>query len=120
MLNLKLKAIVPNSDFRKSEKTLYDAFINSRSYPGDLKSGEAFLFLSKTGNQLLWFFSQVHMIQETKGRGVLHDVYDSRKWRITGGTWHPYMLADYAEHSGIRLLGIKRFEEIHDERRNKR
>jgi len=118
MIRLRLKAIIPSADFRKSEATLHDAFLRSRSYPGDLRKGECFLFLSKSGNQLLWFFTQVTRIEGYKGAEI--KVYDSRRWRLTGGTWHPYMLANYAEKAGIDLVGIKRFEEIIDERRGKR
>jgi hypothetical protein len=117
-MKLRLKAIIPNADFRKSEATLHDEFLRSRNYPGDLRKGECFLFLSKSGNQLLWFFTQVSQIKGFKDAEI--EVYDSRKWRVTGGTWHPFMLANYASEVGIELVGIKRFEEIIDERRRRR
>ena len=116
-MRLRLKAIVPNTDFRKSEATIINGFKRSRSYPGDLNSGEAFLFLSKTGNQLLWFFNNGAEIEGFMQRVI--QIIDSRKWRVTGGIWHPFMLANYAEEAGIELVGIRRFEEIYDERRRR-
>ena len=113
-MKLKLKAIIPRTDFRKSETTIINEFRRSRSYPGDLASSECFLFLSKTGNQLLWFFDNGSSIEGIRSE---IDITDSRKWRVSGGTWHPYMLANYAEAAGIELVGIKKFEEIYDERR---
>lgn len=115
-MRLKLRAIVSDADFRKNEATLYEEFKASRSYPGKLRANECFLFLSKSRNQLLWFFSDVRM---TDGWTKQIAVYDSRRWRIKSGTWHPFMLANYAADVGIELVGIKRFEEIHDERRRR-
>ena len=117
MLKLRLKAIIPRADFRKSEETLYREYAKSRAYQGQLKRGEAYLFWSKSGNQLLWFFRDPSAIEGSKYE---YEVVDSRKWRVTGGTWHPFMLANYAEEVGIDLIGIKRFEEIIDEQRGKR
>lgn len=117
-MKLKLKAIISDADFRKSEVTLYDEFLWSKSYPGDLNKNECFLFISKTGNQLLWFFTQIKEIDGYKGKPT--NIFDSRKWRIVNGVWHPFMLANYASEVGIELVGIKRFEEIYDDRKTKR
>ena len=118
MTRIRLKAIIPSADFRKSEHTIFRDFAKSRKYPGPLKKGEGFLFLSKTGNQLLWFFKEPTSI--TSFKDVERSIVDSRRWRVTGGTWHPFMLADYAVEAGIELVGIKRFEEIFDERRGRK
>lgn len=115
---MRLKAIIPNTDFRRNEATIIFDYMKSRSYAGDLKAGECYLFLSKTGNQLLWFFNNVVEIDAYAER--VFDVVDSRKWRVTGGTWHPFMLANYAAEVGIELIGIKRFEEIMDEQRRRK
>lgn len=118
MLRLRLKAIIPSADFRKSEWTLYNEYVNSRAYAGSLKKGEAYLFLSKSKNQLLWFFRDPTTIAGFND--IDQNIVDSRKWRVTSGIWHPFMLANYAEEAGIDLVGIKRFEEILDEQRRKR
>ena len=118
MLRIRLKAIIPDADFRKSEWTLYNDYAKSRAYAGPLKKGEALLFLSKSKNQLIWFMRNPTTVE---GFNEIHqNVVDSRRWRVTSGVFHPFMLANYAEEVDIDLVGIKRFEEIFDGQRRKR
>jgi len=82
-------------------------------YPGDLKKGEAFLFLARGGNQVVFVFRDPTI--EFEGQRVARRVIDSRRLRLDGGTWNPYMLQNYANEIGLHLVGIKRFEQVHDE-----
>jgi len=109
---LRLKAVMRVS-FQRSEKTNLDIFKRAPHYPGDLKSGEAFLFLSMTGDQLLFIYRNPIDFMGPAGKTWV--VTDSRKLRLSGGTWNPHMLQNYAHELGLDLVGIKRFEQIHDE-----
>ncbi|MCK5617304.1 hypothetical protein KAR91_86370 [Candidatus Pacearchaeota archaeon] len=113
MDRIKLKAI-KYVDFRKSEWTNYQEFKKSKKFPGELTHNEAFLFISNTGNQLIWMLNVAN--------GPLgHRIVDSRRWRFTGtSSWNPLMLANYAEEVGIELIGIKKFQEIFAANYNKK
>ena len=110
---LRLKGVIACS-FSRSEATNLNLYRTTPSFPGDLKKGEAFLFISKTGNQIIFVFHAVELEEEN---GKMREVIDSRRLRLPhGATWHPYMLQNYAESVGLHLVGIKRFEEIYKER----
>jgi|APSaa5957512576_1039674.scaffolds.fasta_scaffold96763_2 hypothetical protein len=111
---LRLKGVITCS-FARSEATNLNLYRTTPSYPGDLKKGEAFLFLSKTGNQIIFVFHAVALEEED---GKIREVIDSRRLRLPhGATWHPYMLQNYAEEVGIHLIGIKSFKDIYEDRR---
>ena len=109
---LRLKAVIQCS-FCRSEATNLDLFRQEAHYPGDLKKGEAFLFLAKSGNQVVFIFRDP--VLEFEGEKKARRVIDSRRLRLDGGSWSPYMLQNYANHVGLNLIGIKRFEQVHDE-----
>jgi len=111
MINLKLKAIKFDVDFRKNEWTNYQEFKKSKKFPGELANNEAILFVSKSRNQLIWV---LNIFEDEK------IIVDSRRWRIFGGTWEPLMLQNYAESAGLHLVGLRRFEEIYAAHREKR
>ena len=114
MMNLRLKAIKFNTDFRKNEWTNFKEFKKSKRFPGELKANEAILFVSKSGNQLIWI---LNVADAESGRQIV----DSRRWRITGSqSWNPMMLQNYAEKVGIHLVGLKRFEELYEADREKK
>lgn len=117
--NLRLKGVATVS-FIRSEATNLELYKKQPHYPGDLKDGEAFLFLSKSGNQLVFLFRPPILFEkkdENTGEVIKTlQVVDSRRWRLpSGSTWHPYMLQNYANEVGIHLVGIKRFETIYAE-----
>ncbi len=120
MMRVRLKAIKFDVDFRKTELTNYDTFSRSRSFPGQLSANEVYLFISKSGNQLVWILnmSEVDAPRPNKRGRTNRRMIDSRKWRIEGGTsWSPMMLQNYAQDVGLDLVGFKRFEDLYDERR---
>ena len=116
LTKLRLKGVITCS-FGRSEATNLALYQDSGKYPGDLKKGEAFLFISKGGNQILFVFNTIELkvdTQHRKGDGsTTRGVIDSRRLRLDGGTWHPYMLQDYANEVGIHLVGFRRFEDVH-------
>ena len=115
---IRLRAIRFDVDFRCSEWTNYETFRRSKKFPGELRPHEAFLFVSKKGDQLVWIMN-VGEYEFENGRLLTRNIIDSRRWRITsGGTWNPMMLADYAEEVGIDLVGIKKFADLYIESRS--
>lgn len=112
LTQLRLKGVIQCS-FSRSEATNLALFRQEPHYPGDLKTGEAFLFLAKTGNQVIFVFRDPEVL--FADQKVVRRVIDSRRLRLDGGTWSPYMLQNYANLVGIHLVGIKRFEQVHDE-----
>jgi len=108
MTRLRLKAVIQCS-FVRSEASNLALFRKEGHYPGDLRKGEAFLFIAKGMNQVVFIFKTF----KVEGRTVV----DSRRLRLDGGTWNPMMLQNYANAVGINLAGVKRFEQIHDEMR---
>lgn len=115
-MRIRLKGIRFGMDFRKSELTNYDAFRKSKSFPGDLGKNEAYLFVSKGQNQLVWILNLIEIETERKDRRMI----DSRRWRLEGGTWNPLLLQNYANEAGIELIGIRRFEEIYEEQKDRK
>lgn len=109
-MKIRLVAIRFGVDFRKSELTNYE--IHRRSLP-PLGSQEAFLFVSRSENQLVWI---LNFGDTTTANGKLAEIIDSRRWRLTRGTWNPDMLYDYAEEIGIELINKKSFREKFEER----
>lgn len=102
---VKLKAVVLCS-FVKSELTNLREFQEHRSYPGDLKPGEVFLFLSRGGNQVIFILDDTEVVN-----GHAYPTVDSRRWRMEGGTWDPMMMQEYAGKVKLHLKGIKSFKE---------
>ena len=112
---LRLKHIVQDVDFRKNELTTYEAWHVSKNFTDDPKLGEAIMFVSKSGNQLLWVlhYNPESLVLKTNRRSI-----ESLKFRVSGGYWNPMLLANYAAEVGIELEGIKRFEESFNELRS--
>jgi len=116
LTRLRLKGVVTCS-FARSEATNLGLYRTTTKFPGELNKGEAYLFISKGGNQVLFMFKTVVLevdVQHRRGDGTnTRGVIDSRRLRLDGGTWHPYMLQNYANEVGIDLIGFKRFEQVH-------
>lgn len=117
MMSIRLKGIVQDVDFRYNELSIYEKFRKSKSFVADPRVGEAILFVSKNGNQLLWVlgYDEDVMVQKTSRRRI-----ETLRLRVSGGYWNPLMLADYAENVGIQLEGLKKFEEVYEASRAKK
>lgn len=115
-MKIRLKAISFDADFRFSEFGIYDTFRKSKKFQGDLRAGEAYLFVSGTGNQLLWVLNIGGITSKGANAKGSFDrrVIDTRRMRIEGRTaWHPMMLQNYANSVGLEIVGFKRFEEVY-------
>ena len=60
---------------------------------------------------------EIETENKNKRGEFVRKVYDSRRWRIQGGSWHPTMLADYAHDAGIDLVGFRSLKQQFDDRR---
>ena len=108
MRELRLKLIV-HADFRKSEKTNFLELQKSGKLPR-LRKGEGVLFISKSNDQLV-FVENIDEFDVETDHGMRHaKVVASQRFRISGTTWNPLMLQNYAERAGFKIPGIKRFE----------
>jgi len=113
LTQIRLKGVVQCS-FIRSEVTNLALYEQEGHFPGELGEGEAFLFISKQGNQVIFVFRDPLNFDVS---GKIRNVTDSRRLRLESGTWSPYMLQNYAEAVGLHLVGIKRFEQVHAEMR---
>ena len=98
------------ADFRKNARTLYDEVRrNKKLWNGPVGKGECYVFVSHSGNQIL-FVLGVHSVASRKNTRfeVEREVLDYRCWRIESGTFDPRMLEDYANRVGLSL-GLKTF-----------
>jgi hypothetical protein len=110
MMKLRLKGIFQEVDFRYNELSIYERYRKDRSFQGDPKLGETYLFVSTSGNQLLWVlrYEDKVLVHKTMRKRI-----ETLRFRVSGGSWNPLMLANYAEEIGITLEGIRKFEEIY-------
>jgi len=95
---------IERADFRKSEQTNFVEV--QRRQKLELGAKDVVMLISTKGNQLVF----VHGFDQYQN-GVTRQILRSERLRLTSGTWNPLMLANYAESVGIKIDGIKRFEE---------
>jgi hypothetical protein len=116
-MKLRLKAIIQDADFRYNELNMYEQYRKTKAFTGDPGRNEAFLFVSKRGNQLVWILNYEPgvLVQKTERKRI-----ESLRMRVSGGYWNPLMLANYALAVGIELEGIKRFEEAFAARKSRK
>ncbi len=115
MEKLRLKQIIPVR-FNCADSTNFKELYQSRTYRPilrSLKPGECVCFISKGDNCLA--FVQGFVKGKSK-EGKEWVIFPSRRHRIERGPglsdkFEPLMLANYAKHLGIELVGIKLFEE---------
>lgn len=113
LTKLRLRGIITCS-FTRSEATNLALYQADPGYPGDLRTGEAFLFIAKGLDQVAFVFRPVTVTGEGE---IKRTVFDSRRLRLDGGTWHPYMLQTYAEAVGLQLEGVRKLDQILDSQR---
>ena len=108
-IKVRLRRIV-RGNFRKSERTLFEEL------PAHVRRGlsntDAVCFVSSGGNQLVFVYGFTN-VGLTKNTGTVRrrfGIVTSIRLRLTGSTWSPEMLQNYAADCGIELEGIKRFE----------
>ena len=117
-MKIRLKAIKFGVDFRKNELTNWNIFRKSKDYKriGTLTRSEAVLFVSVSGNQLLFILNTTKLNRSYQRGGFIYEleprqVIDTRRLRLEGtAPWNPMMLSNYAKSVGLELIGFKSFE----------
>ena len=90
--------------FGKSELTNWVDILRRRPQLGRLKADDVVLLVSKGGNQLV-FLHGFDVLEEQK-------ILRSTRLRIAGGArWNPLMLVNYANSVGLKITGLKTYEE---------
>lgn len=111
-INATLRRIVWPADFRRNEVSLLAAL--PRGWLGSLRGNDCIVFVSGTGNQVLFVWRPV-VVGTIAGttRYAEHEriAYVSSRLRLNVGTFNPEMLANYAAAVGLNFDGIERFEE---------
>lgn len=111
MERLKLRGIY-EANFCYSDRTLFDNLRKDRkAYQGDLRGGDTYVFLSRTGDQILFILGD----RKVKRGKTWVRLLDSRRWRIQDPPFTGLMLENYANEVGI-TLGLKRLEQWFEER----
>ena len=99
---------IETADFRRCDLSLFQLFYqNHMLLTQSLKKDDVVVFVSKKGNQLLFVHGFVHI--------DLRTALVSTRYRLTSGTWNPLMLANYAKAAGLKIQGLKLFEEHYKE-----
>ena len=107
MMTIRLRAVV-EEHFGMSERTMYDKALQAKRAP-KLQAGEAIMFASLSGNQIIWVL-----------KPVFEDALVSIRSRKLRGEWSPDMIGEYAKEAGFRLEGLAGFEEIYTARLNRK
>ena len=123
-MKIKLRAVVFEVDFRKTELTNWRLFrqsavgqtLSSPSGDAKLASGEAVMFVSSSGNQISFILSAGELERWSEPRNGYHYCLKTRehvqslKLRLDkSAPWSPYMLQEYAKRVGLEILGIEDF-----------
>ena len=110
-INVRLK-MVAQGDFRRSEYTLFSGL--PRKFRKSLNSNDAVCFVSGSGSQVVFVYSFTD-VGRTKGNTLYgsrsYGIVTSVRLRLTGSTFNPLMLQNYAGACGIELEGLRHFED---------
>ena len=103
---IRLRAVQYES-FCYSEATLFEKWRRkNRNQP--LRPGEAVCFISLTENQILFVYRPWYIKESDGDKHYL--ALHSRRVRLFSGTWHPWMLANYAAQVNLDI-NLKSFED---------
>lgn len=110
---------IHEGDFRKNEHTNYLEAVKK----GRVKLGanDVIAVLNSRRTMIRFVWSAVE-IDYTPKRGEVRsvNVIGSRMLRLLSGHWEPLMLANYAGEVGIKLDGLKKFQDHYKGGRYKR
>lgn len=117
LTKLRLRGIITCS-FTRSEATNLALYKEDPGYPARVMrscSSPRASTRSRPGlDQVSFVFRPVTVTGEGE---IQRTVFDSRRLRLDGGTWHPYMLQNYVEAVGLQLEGVRKLEQILDDQR---
>lgn len=106
---------IAHADFRKSERTNYLELKKARKLP-KLGKNDVVLLVSMTENQCVFVYGfDTFDTEGTDGKERHVEICRSERFRIKGTTWNPLMIRNYAEWAGLKIDGLKRFEDYYKE-----
>lgn len=110
-IELNLRYVVPSRvDFRRSDLSHYQDFKKLEpKLAKAFKKGDAVMFVSSAANQILFVFGAEEVTGKS-GQEVL--ALASLRLRITGSSWDPRMIVNYAEAHNILIANRKRYEDF--------
>ena len=100
---------VTTEDFRRSEKTMIARWLKKHGGV-PFRPNDVVLFVSGTGNQLVFVYRDETIDNSDHPGNDEYKFTPSRRLRLDGGTWHPWMLEEYAHKVGLSC-NVKSFEE---------
>jgi hypothetical protein len=95
-------------DFRQSEATNFAEIMRKRKL--HLGPDDVVLLVNKGRDQLVFVYDIKELVIKNGVRKE-YTVLTSVRHRLDHGTWNPLMIRNYAEISGLKLDGLRRFEE---------
>lgn len=107
--NLTLKYIVRTS-FQCSEKTNFEKLTEKKHVT--LGDSDVVVFVSSRSDQLIF----LNRPSKAPKKAVL---YDSRRLRLTTGSWDPLFIREYAKQVGINLVGLEKLQKLFDQKLRK-
>lgn len=114
---MRIKKIV-EADFRLSDASLFEEFSKkNRELVGSLGSSDVVAFLSLSGTQILFIHGFEQLKPTSDNITTDRKMLPSTRYRLLNGTWNPLMLRNYAEAAGMKIEGLKLFEEHYKELR---
>lgn len=110
---------IHRGDFRKSEWTLTQEALQVIK---GLKLGpeDCIMLLSGTGKMIKFVFGLIQHdgVMDSGGHTRTAKMLPSRTYRmVEGGTFHPLMIANYADELGLTLEGLKKLDKYLEEER---
>lgn len=101
------------ADFRKSEIHNYDEFrAQKKALAESFRSDDVVLFLNAGCDQLVFVYGFKDCAENGAGE---RKILASRRLRLTNGRWTPQLLVNYGELVGLKLEGLKTFQERYQE-----
>lgn len=104
---------IDTCSFQRSESTNFRMLAKKNKW--NLGKDEVACLVSKTGDQIVFVYGEgVAKNVGLRGVEVEHPVVHSTRLRLDDRRkWTPTMLVNYAEEVGLKLDGLKRFEEYY-------
>ena len=102
---------VAEADFRWADVGIFKRFAAANAaLVAKLQEHDVIAFVARKGNQILFIhgFEQI-----ANARGTPVELLATTRYRLLSGTWNPLMLRNYAEGAGLKIEGLKSFEDYY-------
>lgn len=100
---------IEKANFRKSEFTIFQEFsAKNEAFVAKLQPDDVVVFVAGSGT-IMYFMHDFVSFNDNDGSEKI--ALQSLKHRIVGGAWNPLRLKNYAAEAGLKIEGLKYFEE---------